>query len=147
MHKFSAAALIRETVLVSPGPPCFRVTDRVVRGESVALCKFRELSGDRCVHRAVSRAVLCRAFVMLWCRADVMIWCAHANSVTSSRCIRSGVVCRYIAVAVAVAVAVCRYIAVADTRSGATRGACIATRIALPTRRIRGHYDNIYVTN
>jgi hypothetical protein len=94
MHKFSAAAPIRETVLVSPGPPCFRVTDRVVRGESVALCKFRELSGDRCVRRAVSCAVLCRAFVMLWCRADVMIWCAHANSVTSSRCIRSGVVCR-----------------------------------------------------
>ena len=74
MHKFSAAALFWETVLVSPGPPCFRVTDRVVRGESAVLCKFRELSGDRCVRRAVSCAVLCRAFVMSWCRADVMIW-------------------------------------------------------------------------
>ena len=42
-----------------------------------------------------------------------------------------------------VAVAVCRYIAVADTRSGATRGACIATRIAL-TVWVRGDYDNIY---
>jgi hypothetical protein len=46
-----------------------------------------------------------------------------------------------------VAVAVRRYIAVADTRSGARRGACIATRIALPTRRIRGCCDNISVTN
>jgi hypothetical protein len=36
---------------------------------------------------------------------------------------------------------------VTDTWSGATRGACIATRIALPTVLIRPRYDNIYVTS
>jgi len=35
-------------------------------------------------------------------------------------------------------------VAVADTRSGATRGACIATRIALPTVQTRPISDNIY---
>jgi hypothetical protein len=107
-----------------------------------------------------------RVFVMAWCRVNVMIW----RCVTSSRCIRSGVVCGAVPCAViwsvpcavsgllCAAVAVCRadtcwdplrgrcrcrYITVADTPRGATRGACIATRIAL-TDWVRGDPDNIY---
>jgi hypothetical protein len=90
--------------------------------------------------RAVCRAASCVCYDVVSCRCyDLALRCACANSVTSSRCIRSGVCC--------CAGAVCRYIAVADTRRRATRGACIATRIALPTVRIRGCYDNISVTN
>ena len=163
MHYFWAGGLERETTSVLRAPRSFFGLFQNVLPFPVHRSDVLAIAGR-------SQALLDGPFVcydVLLCRCyNVLLQTAYANGVTSSRCIRSGVCCGAVPCAVSgllyVAVAVCRadtcwgplryrvpcrYIAVADTRSGATHGACIATRIALPTRRIRGHYDNIYVTN
>jgi hypothetical protein len=91
-------------------------------------------------HRAASCLVLCSAV----CRVLVLVMCR--DLVCAVCCVWSPVRCRY-------RVPIhyhCRYVYVCiriTIRYVERSVACIATRIALPTRRIRGYYDNIYVTN
>lgn len=113
---------------------------------------FGDWFGDWQVCRAVCRAVPCVCYDVVPCRCYDLALHVHVLTALPHRA-ASDLVCAAVLAPCAVsgllyvAVAVCRYIAVADTRRRATRGACIATRIALPTIRIRGRYDNISVTN